>query len=178
MASTMAAPTNLRPLPSGTLVNCHRPSLLLPLLVGCCIVVHHLLSSSPVAHCGAIVNTLVAGRFHHQSSTSALRWFHHQPLPFFTSSNNGWLLRCCPPPTIIVDRHCDMIDSFVATLPQGALVASRRPPLPFSSMVGCCIIVCRLLSSLPAVVQMSTPSSPRCPQAFLLLDANPFCQSH
>jgi hypothetical protein len=35
---------------------------------------------------------------------------------------------------------------FVAVLPPDALVASRRPPVPFPLMVGCCVVVCHPFS--------------------------------
>jgi hypothetical protein len=119
-------------------------------------VVRRPLSSLIVAHCRAIVDALVSGRFHCQW------WYCHQPLPAFTSSDNGWFLRLCSPPAFVVACCCAILDSLVATLPPGALVASRRPPLPFPSMVGCCghrppptfIVVCRyvIVDSLVATL--------------------------
>ena len=90
--STMAAPANCQPLPSAALVNCCHPPLPLPPLFGFCSVVHCPLSLLFIARCCAIINALVAGRFHRQSLTSALRWSCHQPPPAFTSSNDG---SCC-----------------------------------------------------------------------------------
>jgi hypothetical protein len=115
VASTTAAPTNRRPLPSGALVNCRHPPLLLLPLVGRCTVVRRPISLSLVTHCCAIVDALVAGRFHRQSSTAALRWSRHQPPPAFTSSDDGWLLHRRPPLSFVVARHRAIVDSLVAT---------------------------------------------------------------
>ena len=165
--STTAAPANHWPLPSDALVNCRPPLPLLP-LVGCCMVVRCPLSSLIVAPCRAIVDALVAGRFH------CHWWYCHQPPPAFTSSDNGWFLRLCSPHALVVACCRAILDSLVAMLSPGALVASRRPPLPFPSMVGCCghrpsptfIVACRhvivdsLVATLPPGALVASRRSP------------------
>ncbi len=42
-------------------------------------------------HC-ATIDTLVAGRFCRQSSTTSLRWFQHQPLPVLCCSNSWFVV--------------------------------------------------------------------------------------
>ena len=60
-------------------------------------------------------------------------------------------------------------------LPSGGLVTSRCLPLPLLTMVGCCIVVCCPLLSLPVVVQSPIPLMPHCPQALLLPAAARLC---
>ncbi len=149
--STMAAPTNCQPLPSGALVNCCHPPLPLPPLVCYCIVVHHPLSLSLVACCHAIVDSRVKGRFYCQSSTSPLGWSHHQPPPAFTSSDDGWLLCRCLPPAIV--RCCSSIHKSVGptlTVTWAGRAGSGRyflPPNKFSVRCVLCYIasVCHFL---------------------------------
>ena len=58
----------------------------------------------------------------------------------------GWYLHCRPPPDLVIARQCAIFNSLIATLPPDALVASRRPHVPFPSMVGCCVVVCHPFS--------------------------------
>jgi hypothetical protein len=52
------------------------------------------------------------------------------------------MVGCC----IVVCHPFSLSYPFVAALPPDALVASRRPPVPFPLMVGCCVIVCHPFS--------------------------------
>jgi hypothetical protein len=47
---------------------------------------------------------------------------------------------------VVVCRPFSLSYPFVAALPPDALVASRRPPVPFPLMVDCCVIVCHPFS--------------------------------
>ena len=89
----------------------------------------------------------------------------------FVAPAVGWLLHCSPPPAIIAARctlSCDRQRSRRRRL-------SR--PLPLQSLVGTCIVVRRLISSSPANVRYSIPSSPCCPQTLSLPAAAHMCHS-
>ena len=89
----------------------------------------------------------------------------------FVAPAVGWLLHCSPPPAIIAAR---------CTLSCDCQRSRRRrlsPPLPLQSLVGTCIVVRRLISSSPANVRYSIPSSPRCPQMLSLPAAAHLCHS-
>jgi hypothetical protein len=58
----------------------------------------------------------------------------------------GWYLYCRPQPALVIARQCAIFNSLIAALPPDALVASRRLPVPFPSMVGCCVAVCHPFS--------------------------------
>jgi hypothetical protein len=67
----------------------------------------------------------------------------------------GWYLHCCPPPNLVIARQCAIFNSLIPALPPDTLVASCRPPVPFPSMVGCCIVVCHPFSlSYPFVATL------------------------
>jgi hypothetical protein len=59
----------------------------------------------------------------------------------------GWYLHCRLPPDLVIARQCAIFNSLIAMLPPDALVASRCPPVPFPSMVGCCVVVFHPFSS-------------------------------
>jgi hypothetical protein len=82
--------------------------------------------------------------------------------PPFVAPAVGWLMHCCPPPAIIVARR---------TMSCNRQCSRRRrlsPPLPLQLLVGTYIVVRRPISSSPANVRYSIPSSPRCPQTLSL----------
>ena len=141
--------------------------MLLPPLVGCCIVLRRPLLLSLVARCHAIADALVASGFHRLCRSScwlvlalssatqschrppmcdiqfphrraAPRRFRCQPLPACTIPVDGWLLRLRLPPIFVIQPLCRR-------------AAPRRsccqpPPVPFPLMVGCCVVVCHPFS--------------------------------
>jgi hypothetical protein len=89
----------------------------------------------------------------------------------FVAPAVGWLLHCSLPPAIVVARR---------TLSCDRRRSRRRwlsSPLPLQSLVGTCIVIRRPISSSPANVLYSIPSSPRCPQTLSSPAAARLCHS-
>jgi hypothetical protein len=141
-------------------------TLLLLLLVDyCAIVCRLLLSLHAIVRPLTLLLLAAFATFHQPLSSGGLDTSCCTP---FAAPVIGWLLHCCPPLQPALSLHAVVQPSTLSLLatfstnhqplPSGSLVTSNHLPLLFASLVGCCIVACRLLSSSHTVVRPSTLS--------------------
>jgi hypothetical protein len=124
------------------------------------------------------INALVAGRFHCQSSTSALRRSCHQPSPAFAAPIIGWLLRPCPLPAFVIACRRATVDTLFASrfCRQSSTTSLRQTEHQPPPALGCsrCWLAVVLLSSCrrpllslhtvvqPSMLLLSAPFATNC----------------